>query len=277
MHHPSNNKYNTFRLYLQRNNILYIGKLQNYKYHKYTIMVMKAIGPDRQGLFRCEHGPVSEVVVDGEVVCRVCGVVQGADVSREMSLRTRGSLYLELETGGKPLQMPGGRYVRGNSSDLTVISNITQNLGIGNRVGGDAWRWYQRLRKSPIPLTKAKSMVLAFHGVCRCHGVALDGQQLTEAIQIYLGVKNAPSYLKSVMEASSHLVDGEMTLKRIGYMDLSKDKRFGLHSGIRPLNEQYTVREVEGIAGVAQNIQGALSGPRTARVAIRMAKRRCGV
>lgn len=254
--------------------------MKNYKYYICEIKAMKAISHNSIRPAEgdpCGHGAGAEVVADGEIVCRVCGVVKGADERRVASLHSRRCVFLEWAAGGKKARLPGGRYVRGGDPDLDVISRVTQSLGMGSQPGGDVWRWYRRLRKSGIPLTKAKLMVLAFHGACRCYGVGVDEGQLAEAVRVHLGVKNVPSYLKAVMEASAHLEGGEMVLRRIGYLDIDRNEYFGLRSRIRPLNGRHTAREVEGVAGVAKNIQPALRGPRAAGVAVRMARRRCGV
>lgn len=233
----------------------------------------------------CRHEAVTD---DGEVVCRICGVVkeEPAHVLLPPVDQSRTNLYLETEVGGKPDSrgLPASRFVRG-SPDLAAVSNIAQALQIPNHVSRDVWTWYRRLRRARgLSLTKAKTMVLAFHGVCRCHGCPLDEQRLLEAIRVHLRVKNAHPYLRVVMEASSYMDDDsqEMILRRMGFFDLDpgRRQRFAISSQIRPLAEAYAPEVAEGVAEVARSVLQTIlddNPARAARTAMRIAKRRCGV
>ncbi|MCE2498937.1 MAG: hypothetical protein J4F28_08160 [Nitrosopumilaceae archaeon] len=178
-----------------------------------------------------------------EVVCGACGVVKddagedGAAYARPAgiaqpgmsgmnsggSITTAGNrpnLYLEMEVGGKPDRtLRGDRYVH-RQADLAVVSNIAQKLGIPNNVGMTVWQWYRRLRKE-LKMTKAKCLVLAFFATCRHMGCPILEGRLSECIRMELGVRNAHSYLRVVMDASSYMTnDGEMVLRKCGFLNM---------------------------------------------------------
>ena len=198
----------------------------------------------------CEHDVKYEVEAPQmggglgvEVVCGTCGVVKddagenrtacmrpagtaqhqgmnGVNLTSTTTAGTRPNLYLEMEVGGKPDRtLRGDRYVH-RQADLAVVSNIAQKLGIPNNVGMTVWQWYRRLRKE-LKMTKAKCLVLAFFATCRYMGCPILESRLSECIRMELGVRNAHSYLRVVMDASSYMTeDGEMVLRKCGFLSL---------------------------------------------------------
>ncbi|MDE0265773.1 MAG: hypothetical protein OXI27_08745 [Thaumarchaeota archaeon] len=273
--------------------------------------------------FECSHPAASEIEVSdggassgsGEIVCGACGVVKfdggrsllqgrpadGSGTATQAAaaqstpvpaqLQGQGSrpnLYLEMEIGGKPDRtLRGDKYVH-RQTDLAVVSNIAQKLGVPNHVGQAVWAWYRRLHKE-LGMTKSKCLVMAFHGVCRSMGCPLVESKLLECIRMELGVRNAHPYLRVVMEASSYMcpVDGggrakgtEMILRRCGFLDLVGDQgdvmRFALGCEVQSLADQYEAEIVSRIAGSARSLLSMLSkrekNPRrAARMAVRMA------
>ena len=271
----------------------------------------------------CAHDARRETATpEGEIVCRACGVVKGKD-GRQMYgdhaalTRTRTNLYLEMEVGGKPdRRLRADRFVR-RKHDMSAVSNISQKLGIPNNVGRDVWAWYQRLRRAPgMRMTKAKIMVLAFHGVCRMRGCPLNEARLRDAIRMELGVRHAHSYLHVIMEASAYVDEEteEYMLRRIGFPDqvehaglggVGRDdgagaagpappsllppapsppppNMFSISTEIQSLAYEYEPVVAEALAREARAIlpvleYGEPSRARAARAAIRIAKRRYGV
>ncbi|MDE0091137.1 MAG: hypothetical protein OXP12_07270 [Thaumarchaeota archaeon] len=270
----------------------------------------------------CAHDARYETSTpEGETVCRACGVIRGEEDSRQLCAdpaalpRTRTNLYLEMEVGGKPnRRLRADRFVR-RRSDMAAVSNISQKLGIPNAVGRDVWTWYRRLRRAPgMRMTKAKVMVLAFHGVCRAWGCPLNEARLRDAIRMELGVRHAHSYLRVIMEASSHVdvETGENVLRRIGFLDLAgrsahggggrdygydydgdddtaakimppplPSSTFSISTEIQALAREYEPGIAEALAREARAILPVLeqrepSRARAARAAVRIAKRRYG-
>lgn len=259
---------------------------------------------------------------EGEIVCRACGMVRGEDDQRHPYAdpatlpRTRTNLYLEMEVGGRPdRRLRADRFVR-RKRDMAAVSNISQKLGIPNGAGRDVWAWYQRLRRAPgMRMTKAKILVLAFHGVCRVWGCPLNEDRLRDAIRMELGVRNAHSYLHVIMEASSYVDEetGEHVLRRIGFLDLigrgaygggggdgggrghngngaakhpppsppSPSSAFSISTEIQSLGYEYGPGIAEELAREARAILPVLeqrepNRARAARAAVRIAKRRYG-
>ena len=260
----------------------------------------------------CAHDARYETATpEGEIVCRACGVVRGEDDCRQLCAdpaalpRTRTNLYLEMEVGGKPdRRLRADRFVR-RRHDVAAVSNISQKLGIPNGAGRDVWAWYQRLRRAPgMRMTKAKILVLAFHGVCRAWGYPLNEARLRDAIRMELGVRNAHSYLHVIMEASSYVDEetGEHVLRRVGFLDLigrsahggsgrgydydyddakPPPSTFSISTEIQSLGYEYgpgiageLAREARAILPVLE--QREPNRARAARAAIRIAKRRYG-
>lgn len=275
----------------------------------------------------CGHPASAEVEADaGEVVCSACGVVkygagidEGGSPAATAGAREGGgngsaataaqhathapqqhwgqpgnrpNLYLEMEVGGKPDRtLRGDKYVH-RQTDLAVVSNIAQKLGVRNNVGQSVWAWYQRLRKE-LGLTKSKCLVLSFYGVCRSMGCPLVESKLLECIRMELGVRNAHPYLRVIMDASRHMCpapDGrgrEMVLRRCGFLDLVEGGgedtiRFAMGCELQSLAGQYEAEIISRIAGAAKRLLPVLSereqNPRrAARMAVRMARRKvCG-
>ena len=158
-------------------------------------------------------------------------------------------------------------------------------------------------------MTKAKAMVLAFHGVCRMRGCPLNEARLRDAIRMELGVRHAHSYLHVVMEASSYVDEktGEHVLRRIGFLDLvghtihdggcrddgtgaartappppsQSPSTFSISTEIQSLAYEYEPGIAEALAREARAILPVLehresNRARAARAAIRIAKRRYG-
>ena len=220
----------------------------------------------------CGHKINRIITVDGEVICGICGVVYGMKEQEATPLIPRINLYLEMEMGGKPNpKLPAERYIH-EKSDLGVISNIAQKLHIPNHTSRDIWTWYRRFRgEKQISLTRSKTMVLVFYMVCRSHGIPINEKELMDAIRAHLGVRYVHPYLKCVMEASSFLDDtGEMIIKRMGFLSLADGS--GGHSTMRSLGSP-------AVAEVARKILPVMDGgrARATRMAIRMARKRCGV
>ncbi len=272
----------------------------------------------------CAHDMRYETATpEGEIVCRACGVVKGDGDRRQAYAdpaalpRTRTNLYLEMEVGGKPdPRLRADRFVR-RGRDMAVVSNISQKLGIPNGAGRDVWAWYRRLRRAPgMRMTKAKLLVLAFHGVCRTWGCPLNEARLRDAIRMELGVRHAHSYLHVIMEASSYVDEetGEHVLRRIGFLDMighgmSDDddddddgsgggdgndddaarsppppppsSAFSMSTEIQSLGYKYEPGIAEELAREARAIlpvleQRETSRARAARAAVRIAERRYG-
>ncbi len=265
----------------------------------------------------CAHDARYETATpEGEIVCRACGMVRGEDDWRQLCAdqaalpRTRTNLYLEMEVGGKPdRRLRADRFVR-RRHDMAAVSNISQKLGIPNGAGRDVWAWYRRLRRAPgMRMTKAKILVLAFHGVCRVWGCPLNEARLRDAIRMELGVRNAHSYLHVIMEASSYVDEetGEHVLRRVGFLDLigrgapgggrgydgggddndgdgaakPPPSTFSISTEIQSLGYEYgpgiageLAREARAILPVLE--QREPNRARAARAAVRIAKRRYG-
>ena len=262
----------------------------------------------------CTHGARYETATpEGEIVCSACGVVRGSDDQLQMCAdaaalpRTRTNLYLEMEVGGKPdPRLRADRFVR-RRRDIAAVSNISQKLGIPNGAGRDVWAWYRRLRRAPgMRMTKAKLLVLAFHGVCRTWGCPLNEAKLRDAIRMELGVRNAHSYLHVIMEASSYVDEdtGEQALRRMGFLDMAgqgasdgggggapaagpaaapppPSSAFSMSTEIQSLGYEYGPEIAEALASEARAILPVLeqrepNRARAARAAVRIAKRRYG-
>ena len=251
----------------------------------------------------CAHDIRYETATpEGEIVCRACGVVRGRDDQHMYAdpsalPRTRTNLYLEMEVGGKPdPRLRADRFVR-RRHDMAAVSNISQKLGIPNGAGRDVWAWYQKLRRAPgMRMTKAKLLVLAFHGVCKTWGCPLNEARLQDAIRMELGVRHAHSYLRVIMEASSYVDEetGEHVLRRIGFLDMAgrgtsgngakhlpPSSAFSMSTEIQSLGREYEPIIAEELAREARAILPVLeqrepNGARAARAAIRIAKRRYG-
>ena len=258
----------------------------------------------------CAHEARYETATpEGEIVCRACGMVKGMDGQQQACAdsaalpRTRTNLYLEMEVGGKPdPRLRADRFVR-RGHDMAAVSNISQKLGIPNSAGRDAWAWYRRLRRAPgMRMTKAKLLVLAFHGVCRAWGHPLNEARLRDAIRMELGVRHAHSYLRVIMEASSYVDEetGEHVLRRIGFLDMAgrgtsgggdgsrptpppppPSSAFSISTEIQSLGHEYEPGIAEALAREARAILPVLeqresNRARAARAAVRIAKRRYG-
>ena len=156
-------------------------------------------------------------------------------------------------------------------------------------------------------MTKAKILVLAFHGVCSMWGCPLNEDRLRDAIRMELGVKRAHSYLHAIMEASSYIDEetGEHVLRGTGFLELAgrsahgdggrdddagaakptltpSSSTFSISTEIQSLRCEYEPGIVEALAREARAIlpvleQGEPSRVRAARTAVRIAKRRYGV
>ena len=272
-------------------------------------------GGQKAAVDACAHDTRYETATpEGEIVCRACGMVRGEDDRLQLCAdpaalpRTQTNLYLEMEVGGKPdRRLRADRFVR-RRHDVAAVSNISQKLGIPNGAGRDVWAWYQRLRRAPgMRMTKAKILVLAFHGVCRVWGCPLNEARLRDAIRMELGVRNAHSYLHVIMEASSYVDEetGEHVLRRVGFLDLigrgasggsgrghddnddngdakpSPSSTFSISTEIQSLGYEYgpgiaveLAREARAILPVLE--QREPNRARAARAAVRIAKRRYG-
>ncbi len=269
----------------------------------------------------CGHPASAEVEADaGEVVCSACGVVKygagidggvpaaaarggdgsssaGAGVQHAPQQHwgqpgSRPNLYLEMEVGGKPDRtLRGDKYVH-RQTDLAVVSNIAQKMGVRNNVGQSVWTWYQKLHRE-LGLTKSKCLVLSFYAVCRYMGCPLVESKLLECIRMELGVRNAHPYLRVVMDASRRMCptpDGrgrEMVLRRCGFLDLVEGGgedtiRFAMGCELQSLANEYEAEIISRIAGAAKRLLPILAerekNPRrAARMAVRMARRKvCG-
>lgn len=228
----------------------------------------------------CAHEDLV-TAADAEIVCRGCGAVVGMQCAEPAAAESRTSLFLETEVGGKPDKtLPASRYADRGRKDLAVVSSIAQKLGLPGHACRDVWYWYEKLRAS-LSMTRSKVAVLAFHQVCRFYGVPLDEAKLRRVVGVYLGARYVPTALGALMEASSFIDEaGELVVARIGFTDLAnRAPSFLMNCEVRSLQERYPPEVAEKVGRVAREVCSSLgrNDERDARIAMMIAKRRCGV
>ncbi len=239
----------------------------------------------------CKHDIKHEIITnDGEIVCRMCGIVKEHTQNMIVHGENQINLYLMQTLGSKnDPKLYGNRFICEQNPDLAVISNITEKLYITSITSRDIWKWYQKLRAN-LKMTKAKILVLVFYVVCRAHGHPINEQKLHDAIRMNLNVKRVYNYLKVSMEASSYLdKNGNMIIKKIGFLDMvpsltnhhhNNNASFILNSEIATLHNNYPEHIVNEVANNAKSIIPTLqnySSAHAVKLAIKLAKEQCGI
>lgn len=247
---------------------------------------------------KCPHPAAAEIIQDGEIVCRRCGTVKDQQpVLQSQYPDSRLSLYLERKIGGKPNpSLPAAKYAREKEENLAAVSNIAHKLDLPNWISREVYAWYEKLRGiEGLRLTRAKLLVLAFHGVCKARAHPLHEPTLLDAIGLYLNARRVRGSLKVLMEASKFLTpDGSRSvLEDIGYSALiSTENNFFLHSKINALSTNRpppTLHRSASFPAVSPEVAKAVAsearvvardlagtGEQTARVAIGIALSRRG-
>lgn len=232
-------------------------------------------------LVSCHCNIKFEIIIEGEIICRKCGCVKGAESSTHVSTNSKTSLYLDLELGGKNTQKFFiNRHLNSKSIELSAISNICNTLQMPQYFSHDVWYWYRKIRAN-IKMNKAKIVVLVFYQLCRYNEIPLDEKQLNKSIQMNLGVKHYHKSLKVICEANSFLDENKNSvLDKIGFNDLTTHNvQFVLRSKLKMLQEKYSPETMTVIEKYCKQIYPAMSGTsdEIAKITVKLALERCNL
>jgi len=228
----------------------------------------------------CIHKVNDRVTLDdGEIVCNHCGVVLGRVDTTIYSIKSKSNLFLDTEIGTKlNKSIPSSQYIRSDTPDLTIISNICRTLDIPNSISKDIWYWYNKIRAN-INTTKAKILVLVFYQLCRYNKIPINESHLMIIIKTQLGVANIHTSLFVLSEIYSFLDGmGMPIIEKIGFSKYTThDVIFLLRCKVKTLNDKYSPDIVSQVNQTALEISYTISGQHKANRAFNVAKQRCGV
>ena len=167
---------------------------------------------NNQRLCDCKNKPqLVTTPIDGEIVCKKCGVVMGYDEFHNMNNRVDGThlskIQLDIcqqrQLGSDPHDLEKVVFSspkilkidKKNNSTLVEFTDVCKKLMLPNFVAEDAWRQFCRLKskkQSYDSFTKAKFVCITIYQTCQNHSIPYDEVMVQEIIKKSLNVKNAP-------------------------------------------------------------------------------------
>ena len=147
--------------------------------------------------------------IDGEIICKDCGVVMGYDEFHEIKNRIDAEQHLsktqldicqqrQLGTDYHNLKdfiVSKNLKLEKNNSCIAEFTDVCKKLHLPNFVAEDAWQLFcklKRQKKLDDSFTRAKFVCIAIYETCQNHSIPYDELMVQEIVKKSLNVKNAP-------------------------------------------------------------------------------------
>ena len=139
---------------------------------------------------------------DGEICCRQCGVSFGYKAATQPESPSKLSLILRNSVGGgkTDFKPENTKRLHIHSSDMSVVSDTCNKLGLPQAAEDDVWLAYNELRGHGM--SKPNSVAFALYRVIRLNDLLILDQEAVSRIQITFHVQRVPEYLAVMSEVS---------------------------------------------------------------------------
>jgi len=167
----------------------------------------------------CKKPNVITTPIEGEIICKDCGVVMGYDEFHDMKNRidvehlskTSLDIFQQRQLGTYPndsrdIVSTKNLKLEKNNSGIVEFSDVCKKLYLPNFIAEDAWRLYHKLKskkKTDDSFTRAKFVCIAIYQTCQNHSVPYDEIMVQEIVKKSLHVKNAPKMQNIVFKEST--------------------------------------------------------------------------
>ncbi len=214
-----------------------------------------------QLVITCRHNDPRKIITtpEGEHVCR-CGVILEEKLPDMSSAAPQStlSLYNQVENGCAPGDMKViNKKIHIYSSTASEFSNICSKLDLSDAVQQRAWGIHTALRNRASS-TKAKCMAFSIYVACRESSQAVGEQQIREAIQSALCVKNVPGMLSVISELHDEAlrvgIDTNKGHSPNYYLNMAMSRRQGMFDDPHEY-DRFTIRVMENFARLNGNHQ----------------------
>ena len=156
----------------------------------------------------CKKPNVITTPIEGEIICKDCGVVMGYDefhdlknrIDVEHLSRTTLDIFQQRQLGTHPndsrdVVSTKNLKLEKNNSGIVEFSDVCKKMHLPNFIAEDAWRLYRRLKSNKTTddsCTRAKFVCIAIYQTCQSYSVPYDEIMVQEIVKKSLHVKNAP-------------------------------------------------------------------------------------
>lgn len=194
----------------------------------------------------CKKKPnVITTLIEGELICKDCGVVFGYDEFHDMKNRidaghlskTSLDIFQQRQIGTHPndsrdVISTKNLKLEKNNSCIAEFSDVCKKLHLPNFIAEDAWRLFRRLKnnkKADDSFTRAKFVCIAVYQTCQNHSVPYDETMVQEIVQKSLHVKNAPKMQNIAFKESTQSTCGSSFSDRFSNEFSKKGFYLNLH------------------------------------------------
>ena len=174
--------------------------------------------------------------IDGEVICKDCGVTFGYDqycnfkntIDADHLSKTQLDICQQRQLGTdyhnlKDVILSKNLKLEKNNSCIAEFTDICKKLHLPNFISEDAWQLFcklKRQKKNGDSSTRAKFVCIAIYQTCQNHSIPYDELMVQEIVKKSLNVKNAPKLQNIVFKGQSFHNDDNSVSKERFYLNL---------------------------------------------------------
>ena len=184
----------------------------------------------------CKKPNLITTSIDGEIICKNCGVVMGYDeyydiknrIDIEHLSKTQLDICQQRQLGTdyhnlKDFIISKNLKLEKNNSCIAEFTDVCKKLHLPNFVAEDAWQLFSKLKKqkkNDDSFTRAKLVCIAIYQTCQNHSIPYDELMVQEIVKKSLNVKNAPKLQNIVFKRQSFHNDDTSVSKERFYLNL---------------------------------------------------------
>jgi len=184
----------------------------------------------------CNKPKLITTPIDGEIICKDCGVVMGYDefydiknrIDIEHLSKTTLDICQQRQLGTdyhnlKDFIISKNLKLEKNNSCITEFTDVCKKLHLPNFVAEDGWRLFCKLRnqkRNEDSFTRAKLVCISIYQTCQNHSIPYDEEMVQEIVKKSLNVKNAPKLQNVVFKRQSFHNDDNSVSKERFYLNL---------------------------------------------------------
>jgi len=184
----------------------------------------------------CKKPNLITTSIEGEIICKDCGVTFGFDECHEIKNRIDADHLSKTQLDICQQRQLGTDYhnlkdfitsknlkLEKNNSCIAEFTDVCKKLHLPNFVAEDAWQLFcklKRQKRNDDSFTRAKLVCIAIYQTCHTYSIPYDELMVQEIVKKSLNVKNAPKLQNVVFKKQSFHNDGNSVSKERFYLNL---------------------------------------------------------
>lgn len=208
------------------------------------------IQSDNNKCFCKEKPNLITTLIDGEIICKNCGVTFGYDqcsnlkntISTDHLSKTKLDICQQRQLGTdyrnlQDLTISKNLKLEKNNSCIAEFTDVCKKLHLPNFISEDAWQLFCKLKKQKKindSFTRAKLVCITIYQTCQNHYIPYDELMVQEIVKKSLNVKNAPKLQNMIFKGQA---------QKLFENDSSK-KKFYLNLHVSQAQKQYNISDI---------------------------------